>query len=454
MSETNNTKKINIHTWIILGLSLAFYMAMYFMFGVKLFSDSTGYINMDSTREPVYPLFLAIAGIFGKTIQLEIVAIVQNIFMALSVTYLAVTIRNTYKLKDYMMYFVAVMNFAVAFAGQFLSLNGCVYSNSILTEGIALQMYLVFFALLIKAVNEGGIKYETIMAVLAALMMDTRKHMAIVYIICFAALFFARIGKKEFVKKMAVSFMMIILSVAAATAGNYLYNLAVRGEMIKNTRDMNLVITTSLYVCDREDADLIQDEDARNIFIKVYDELDKKQANIKYAEGGIVKLSEHYSNSFDVITIDTTLPMLEEDAVSRGFSDGLEAEMEADRVSKVILSAILKDNLGKYAKVYISSVYNGLVNTVAKRNTILDIYAMIAYICYIIIMAVLARDKDKRPTAFFGFVVLGAILVNVLVTSALIFCQPRYMMYNMALFYIAGGIMLYTLICNPKNREE
>ena len=79
---------------------------------------------------------------------------------------------------------------------------------------------------------------------------------------------------------------------------------------------------------------------------------------------------------------------------------------------------------------------------------------MIAYICYIIIMAVLARDKDKRPTAFFGFVVLGAILVNVLVTSALIFCQPRYMMYNMALFYIAGGIMLYTLICNPKNREE
>ena len=217
---------------------------------------------------------------------------------------------------------------------------------------------------------------------------------------------------------------------------------------------MNLVITTSLYVCDREDADLIKDEDARDIFIKVYDELDKKQANIKYAEGGIVKLSEHYANSFDVITIDTTLPMLEEDAVTRGFDEGLRAEMEADRVSKVILAAILKDNLGKYAKVYISSVYNGLVNTVAKRNSLLDIYAMIAYFCYIMIMIVLSRDSEKRPVSFFGFIVLGAIAVNVMVTSALIFCQPRYMMYNMALFYIAGGIMLYTLICNPKNREE
>ena len=454
MSENGKNKKINIHTWITLCLSLLFYLTMYFMFGVKLFSDSAGYINMDSTREPVYPLFLAIAGLFGETAQLEITAIVQNIFMALAVTYLAATIRDTFKLKSCVMYFVAAMNYAVAFAGQFLSLNGCVYSNSILTEGIALQMYLIFFALLIKAVNGGGIRYEIIMAILSALMMDTRKHMAIVYIICFAALFFARIGRKGFIKKMAISLAIIICSIISATAGNYLYNLAVRGEMIKNTRDMNLVITTSLYVCDREDADLIKDEDARDIFIKVYDELDKKQANIKYAEGGIVKLSEHYANSFDVITIDTTLPMLEEDAAARGFDEGLQAEMEADRVSKVILAAIFKDNLGKYAKVYISSVYNGLVNTVAKRNSLLDIYAMIAYFCYIMIMIVLSRDSEKRPVSFFGFIVLGAIAVNVMVTSALIFCQPRYMMYNMALFYIAGGIMLYTLICNPKNREE
>ncbi|MBO6299782.1 MAG: hypothetical protein J6N53_13155 [Lachnospiraceae bacterium] len=42
-----------------------------------------------------------------------------------------------------------------------------------------------------------------------------------------------------------------------------------------------------------------------------------------------------------------------------------------------------------------------------------------------------------------GLFVLLAILVNVGVAAALIFCQTRYMIYNMALFYVAGILMLW-----------
>ena len=152
--------------------------------------------------------------------------------------------------------------------------------------------------------------------------------------------------------------------------------------------------------------------------------------------------------------------MLEEDAEARGFAPGLASEMEADRISKVILSSIFFDNIGKYLKVYGASIYNGLVNTVAKRNTLLDIYAAVAYICYIVLMFILLldkQDKENRKVGFFGAMVLISVGVNVLVTAALIFCQPRYMMYNMALFYAAGGIMLYTIISDKiakKNYSE
>jgi len=427
-------------------VSMVFYFGMYIAFGITTFADSEGYINMDSTREPVYPLFLALARLICPSHGIGFAVVIQNLLMAIAVTLTSVKIKRIFKLKSFMIYVFLGFNFFVALMGQFLSLNACVYSSCILTEGIALQMYLIFFCMLLDAVYSGGIIYEIGMAVLAALMMDTRKHMAIVYIIMLAVLFFARIGKKKFWKSMIVSGVLAILSVALAMGGNKLYNFALRGEFVKNTRDMNLIITTSLYVADREDAELIEDEVARNVFIEVFDVLDSKKANIDYAGYSLDEIIEHYGSSFDVITIDTTLPMLEEDARSRGYTDDLEAEQEADRVSKIIMSSIFMDNLGKYIKVYSASVYNGLVNTIAKRNGIFEAYALVAYIVYIALMILELLSDATRKAGFFGFMVLVGIGVNVMVTAALIFCQPRYMMYNMALFYIAGTVMLYSFI--------
>ena len=110
------------------------------------------------------------------------------------------------------------------------------------------------------------------------------------------------------------------------------------------------------------------------------------------------------------------------------------------------------NNLSKYIKVYISSLSEGFVNSVAKRNSVLDIYALFIYLLYIALMIYNFVKKNVNK-GYLGLLVVGAIAVNVAVTGALIFCQTRYMIYNMPLFYAVLVIMLPDTILNKKQEN-
>ena len=227
-----------------------------------------------------------------------------------------------------------------------------------------------------------------------------------------------------------------------------------RGDFAQNTRDMNLVLTTTLYAADKEDAALIEEESVRELFVLTMEKLEETQSNYRFAGSGWRNLEEHYENHFDVITIDTTGHLYIDYAVERGFKEGIEAEQEADRMSAVIVSSLFADNLGTYLQIYGASFLNGLINTVAKRSSLLDWYALLAYIAYIALMIACLCKKEKRQAGFVAYFVLLAILVNVGVAAALIFCQTRYMIYNMALFYVAGIVMLWELLKKPEKNGE
>ena len=181
--------------------------------------------------------------------------------------------------------------------------------------------------------------------------------------------------------------------------------------------------------------------------------LEETESNYRFAGSSLRELEEHYEENYDVITVKTTGPLFIEYAKERGFAEGMEAEAEADRMSGVIVKALLADNAGTYLKVYVSSLINGFVNTIAARHKILDLYALIAYIAFIVLMILCYRKEETYDAAVCGMSVLTAILVNVGVTAALIFCQSRYMIYNMSLFYSAGLIMMWELVKHRKQKS-
>lgn len=441
--------------WLPLAVCLLFYVAMCLIYGPQLGADSNGYIHMISAREPVYPLFLMVfRTVFGEAHYLYAVAFAQNLLMAFAVWYLTMYLRRRFAWKEWMTYAMIAMHFAVALLCQFAAGRASIYPNSILTEGVTLSLWLIFITFLLKALWEEQMRHAAYALLLAAVMMDVRKQMAVGYIVLFGTLLFGWIGQKGYFKRMAAVAGMILCSILLALGGTRLYNYVMRGDFTQNTRDMNLVLTTSLYIADKEDAALIGEPAVQELFRQVIDILEEKECNYRFAKPGWRNLEAHYGAHYDKITIDTTGPMFIEYAMEQGFAEGLEAEKEADRMSGVIVSSLLADNLGTYLKVYLASVGNGLINSVAKRNAWLDWYALAAYLVYLGLMAACLLKKETRRAGLFGLTVCISIGVNVGVTAALIFCQTRYMIYNMALFYMAGVLMLYECAMRRKGNKE
>ncbi|MCR4641032.1 MAG: hypothetical protein K5697_03245 [Lachnospiraceae bacterium] len=462
MSSPDSTEKNKIRKeYLRLAGCGVFYLVFCFVFGIYLGSDSRGYIEMISAREPVYPLFLLLwRSIFGEGIYLWVVIILQNLLMAFCVWYSCEHLWKRFSKSRLVLAGMYAVHAGVAVLCQFLAERGAIYSSNILTEGITVSLWLLAMTLLIEGVLDWDRKKLLWLLLLLALLTDTRKQMAVGYPALAAAVFFGRMGKDGFklwLKRLLICVAGIVLSLILALGVTRLYNYVLRGSFAANTRDMNLVLTTTLYVADPEDASLIGEEAVRTLFERTMKELMAKGSNYSFAEAGWSALEAHYEENFDRITVDTTGPLFVEYAKERGFKEGMEAEGEADRMSLVIVKSLFFHNLGRYLKVYGASLLNGLINTVAKRHPLLDIYGLAACLLLTILVICCLRVRETREAGRGGLFVLFGLFCNTAVAAALIFCQSRYMIYNMALFYMAflwtGEAVISSLLSARKKTQ-
>ena len=94
---------------------------------------------------------------------------------------------------------------------------------------------------------------------------------------------------------------------------------------------------------------------------------------------------------------------------------------------------------------FLDNVLSGMITTVAKRNILLNWYSFFIYIIYVILLIWNVRIRGHEKTAVLAGLTLLAIVGNVTLVSLVIFCQTRYTIYNMGLFYICMVVMLYNL---------
>ena len=76
--------------------------------------------------------------------------------------------------------------------------------------------------------------------------------------------------------------------------------------------------------------------------------------------------------------------------------------------------------------------------------------AAVIYLLYIVLLGYTLKKNGLNKYSLFGIFVLLAVLANIGLVSLVIFCQTRYTIYNMALFYVAGFLMLYNLFYKEK----
>lgn len=466
-------------------LPFLFFAGMAVFDGTVWCVDSPSYTSMDFSREPVYPLFLlGIRKIFeffdftgemyGQPSYLFCAVIMQSLLWVYVTARLGffmykVALDNTYEGKARLIGFMAVFfQIAVCVLNRFVAARGSMYSECIMTESLAMPLFVLFNIRLFMALKDYSLKNNAILFLLCVFISGIRKQMLITLLIWgFVSFVLHLLWKRtrdfgKFVKNC----ILIVIAVICISLVDRGYNYCVRGVFAEHTGNSKGGLDTVLYTAEPSDSALYEKyddsedyPDLSRLYTDIYNVLIEKELTIDFAPSGYelgdesaisnsdwVSMAAHYADCYDIIGFDVVLPLCEE-YVAENFPelDEVSAQLKEDAVEKVLLTELLKnDLLGMFkgqskAFTYVlkANVLKAFVISVANISPrILITASLVIYILYLTLMFRMGVLQKRKDFVLMSFIVLAGICINSVVTGSMIFPQPRYMCYSMGLFYL------------------
>lgn len=439
----DNYRNFSIFMFVIVCI---FYLFFAIYDGAVICVDSPSYIDMDISREPIYPLFLAILrslfSHFDADFYLTVAAILQSMLAAFSAWSFAAYITREYKISRLSSILVLCIPLAVSLLCRFAATRGSMYSNSIMTESITISCYFLFFRYLIEFCLHRRKKSFISCWLLALLLISTRKQMAIALFMLIIGILYCFFKDKRYFKGIALSFLCtasILLGTLCLDLG---YNYAFRGEFARHSSDTRFITTMAFYTAKESDAKYIDDKEIQSLFLEVYN-ICNDNGYLKNSAGkNWLNRVSHFGDSYDCIQINTLWPMVSQLALERYADDFVKAREYEDQIMNTINHSVIPHNLPQIISTFADNFISGLITTVAQRNSILIWYSLVIYLLYIALLIWHCVKNKDANIILFASLVLISIITNVGLVSMVIFCQTRYTIYNMALFYISLFLML------------
>ncbi len=508
MAVKRNYKGTEAFELLSFVLLMIVFLGIGFFDGPQLCVDSSSYVEMEFSREPGYPLFLA-----GLRKLCEVMNVTATPFDLPAYLTLALTVQSLlwvvaiYRLGIYVLGiskyavgsnkamvlagFAQITQVAVALANRFVSGRRTMYSESILTESLAMPLFLLFTLLLLKSYDTYEIKECIELFLLSVLICSIRKQMLICVILWFFTSFILHIFVKRLrsLKRFSYTVIGVVLTLVTIALLDRGYNLAVRGVFAPHTCNSLGGLTTVFYTSTEEDPALFLQEESDDypgldgLVTRIVDTCKAEDLTIDSAEGfdpegdnNIIKsdwksMTEHYSLSYDVISYSVVLSYAE-DYVEQHFGekDTVRADIlidkVIDRMFKVLLAARIRSAFkgDDHGAVYLltANVLKAFVISITNIHPVaLITLSAVLYCLYLVMYIVIAvrtlilAGKDPRAVdlellaywrklLLVGFVVMTVIAINSVVTGSIIFPQPRYMTYSTGLFYMSlFGLILH-----------
>lgn len=456
-SSENDILKYDSFSVIMLCISLLYYLFFALWDGAVLCVDSPSYIEMNIAREPFYPMFLAFfrcifenAGDFYLTAA----AFAQSILAALAAWSLAVYLYREFRLSKPFALLTLLVPLGVSFLCRFAAQRGSMYSNSILTEGIAISCFLLFFRYLVEYLFTRKKRSLFLCSLLTFLLISTRKQMLICLILLVLCILFVCIRNRHYLKGAVTALSCALCILAGSVALDLGYNYILRGEFARHSSDTRFITTVVFYTAARDDSKYIEESSIKDLFLEIYDICYDNGYLGDFAGNGWLERVSHFGDSYDCIQIDTMWPLVNEFARNSGLSsDVVGLNQLSDQIMDSINRSVLPHRVPKILRIFADNFLSGLITTVAQRNTILIFYSVFIYLAYGFLLFLQFRRKNYK-TALLASLTLLSIVLNVGLVSLVIFSQTRYTIYNMPLFYISLLIMVYETLLGKTARRK
>lgn len=306
--------------------------------------------------------------------------------------------------------------------------------------------------------------------------------------------------------RFGILLLLLLLVFAGNGRAECLYNEKIHGFFAEHTGKHEAVLCTLLYTCSEQDAEemtVLRDPVSEKDISGEKDSSGKGEASertgisdvgqekvsllralfVACKERGVrmadvpagadwVETASHYADSYDIIGYDILIPTVETfvkehpedfhwddqthrmiwekekktDANAKEKQDEqMRVELAYDTVSGELVKLLLHQNPRPFLRLYAYNIVKGLVCTNGRMMPALIPLCLFLYGLYFLFYLWI-RKKKEREIALFAEVVFWAIAFNVVMVGAVIFPQPRYMIYSMGLFYTAGMLMVVNII--------
>lgn len=472
---------------ILLLTNAVFYLLFPIMDGPVICRDSNSYITMDTSREPLYPLFLALlrkifgegtVARYGQPACLFAAVLLQSVIAAAAVSFLAAALMSGARSRRRKLLAAAAAvlpQWGVTLLNRFAAQRGSCYTECIMTEGLGISFFILFIAVLYLYERDGRIRDLVSSGVLIFLCVSLRKQLLVTALTAAAVLLLISLPRALHRKKqpepdrtentsgtwrgIAAMALTIVLALSAASLLDHAYNFARYGIWAAHTGNYMGIDCVLIYTSEEKDADLFSDPEMRSLFEEIRQQASERR--LLYDDAGETAdwtaLTEHFSESYDEIGYNIMNPVLIRQLDAQPSAAGLnklQYYMALDRMEKTLRDALLRQDPGKFLNLWKQNFRRGQVTTAARAGTVLNWSSLCLYSLYAALLILLGgsyrrkmaedggpsdpEEEERKYAVFlFSLVVIFGILINAAVVGAVIFPQTRYMIYGMGLFYSA-----------------
>lgn len=429
---------------------IAFFLFWLWKDGVYVAVDTASYVTFEASREPVYPLLLALFRlIFGESHYFWWMAFFQCVLWGYTTWKLSESLSRKMNLGNLFLWMMIAVQLGVNLLIRFLAGRRVLYCVSMSTESIAMPLYLLFITNLFVLLCDIRAKNILVVYMEALFLILTRKQMYITLVIMFVMWGLLKVMKKLPWKRFFLLIVLLGTVFLAAKMTERIYNYCIHGSAIPRMTDVTL-LTTSLFVANPEDADIILDGELKEIFSDMVAQVKMQGWGYESAPKSLLDLEQFYSNHYDDISYGILKPTLNKYLDQKEITGDSDRILVRDEWVLKMQSHTMTQNIGMKLKVLCANFLFGLMNTIATGKPFFIGYVFAMLILYMALGAAAIYRRIEWEKILFCILVFTCIMVNVTVVSAMIFTQSRYMIYNMPLFYIAFFIMVYAVVKRSK----